>query len=129
MAFLTPNSAEITPFFTEEKFYKKITQFGTLTILHHLAKETSPEAIYQAYKQRNEVEVMFDAYKNFLEADKTYMQNRYVMEGWLMANFIAILAYYGLYSRLQQANLLSKYSPKDIIEIAKSISQSRNFAK
>ena len=68
---------------------------------------------------------MFDAYKNFLEADKTYMQNRYVMEGWLMANFIAILAYYGLYSRLQQANLLSKYSPKDMIEIAKSISQAK----
>lgn len=111
--------------FTEEKFYKKLTQFGTLTILHHLATETSPEAIYQAYKQRNEVEVMFDAYKNFLEADKTYMQNRYVMEGWLMANFIAILAYYGLYSRLQQANLLSKYSPKDMIEIAKSISQAK----
>ena len=42
-------------------------------------------------KQRGEIEVMFDSYKNYLDADVSYMQNRYVMEGWLFANFIAIL--------------------------------------
>jgi len=64
---------------------------------------------------------MFDSYKNFLDADVTYMQDRHVMEGWLFANFIAMIAYYKLYVRLKQANKLSKYSPKDIIELAKSI--------
>jgi len=49
------------------------------------------------------------------------MQNRYVLEGWLFANFIAMIAYYKLYVRLRQANLLSKYSPKDIIELSKAI--------
>jgi hypothetical protein len=107
--------------FTEEKFYKKLTQFGTLTLLYHLEHNSSEEDIYIAYKQRNEVEMVFDSYKNFLEADKTYMQNRYVMEGWLMANFIAMIAYYRLYTKLRDANLLNKYSPKDIVEIAKSI--------
>lgn len=29
--------------------------------------------------------VMFDSYKNCLAADVSYMQNRYVMEGWLFA--------------------------------------------
>ena len=64
---------------------------------------------------------MFDAYKNFLKADKTYMQDRYVLEGWLMANFIAMIAYYKLFILLKQANLLSKYSPMDIVEMSKSI--------
>ena len=49
------------------------------------------------------------------------MQNRYVLEGWLFANFIAMIAYYKLYSRLLQAEMLSKYSPKDMIELAKAV--------
>ncbi|MDR1758848.1 MAG: hypothetical protein LBR51_07875 [Bacteroidales bacterium] len=64
--------------------------------------------------------MMFDSYKNYLEADASYMQNRYVMEGWLFANFVAMIAYYKLYMRLNQANMLSKYSPKDIIEQSKA---------
>jgi hypothetical protein len=109
--------------YTEAIFFEKMHQFGTLTLVSHLAETYSPKALYEAYKQRNEIETMFDAYKNFLEADKTYMQNRYVMEGWLMANFVAMIAYYRLFSRLKKANLLSKYSPKDIVEMSKSICQ------
>ena len=66
---------------------------------------------------------MFDSYKNFLKADRMYMQNRMVLEGWLMANFLAMIAYYKLYQKLSQAKQLNKYSPKDIIEISKSISK------
>lgn len=111
--------------YSEEKFYEKIEGFGTLTIISKLKdqEKQTPQELYEAYKQRNEVEVMFDSYKNFLQADRMYMQDRYVLEGWLMANFIAMIAYYKLYSRLKQAKLLSKYSPKDIIELSKSIYQ------
>ena len=79
--------------------------------------------VYESYKQRNEIEVMFDSFKNYLAADVSYMQNRYVMEGWLFANFIAMIAYYKLYVRLRQADLLAKFSPKDIVEQAKAIYQ------
>ena len=87
------------------------------------------QTVYEAYKQRGEIETMlalreahvFDSYKNFLNADVSYMQNRYVLEGWLLANFIAMIAYYKLYVRLQQAEILSKYSTKDIIEQSKAI--------
>lgn len=109
--------------YTEEKFYQKEEGFGTITIVSKLTDQENHTAqnIYEAYKQRNEVEIMFDSYKNFLHADKMYMQDRHVLEGWLMANFIAMTAYYKLYSRLKKAQLISKYSPKDIIEISKSI--------
>jgi len=43
---------------------------------------------------------MFDRYKNFLDADVAYMQDRHVMEGWLFANFIVMIAYYKIYVRL-----------------------------
>ncbi|GHT91583.1 hypothetical protein FACS1894122_04260 [Alphaproteobacteria bacterium] len=61
--------------------------------------------------------------KSFLEADKTYMQNRFVLEGWLFVNFLAMIAYYKLYDRLKNAKLLTKFSQKDIIEAAKATHQ------
>lgn len=107
--------------YNKEKFAKKLTSFGTLTFTHKIDSEKTCEEIYQAYKQRNEIEVVFDAYKNFLKADLMYMQNRYVIEGWLTANFIAMIAYHNLYTRMRKIKKLKKYAPKDIIELSKAI--------
>lgn len=115
--------------YTQEKFFQKMAQFGTLTLINDLPVIQTAAQLYEAYKQRNEIEIMFDAYKNVIEADKMYMQNRYVLEGWLTANFIAMIAYYRLFQRLKQAELLTKYSPKDIVEISKSIFQTRINSK
>lgn len=116
-----------------ENYYDKLYGFGTLSVVYKMDDKTATkekrakdnvcecQTVYETYKTRNEVEVMFNSYKHFLDADVTYMQNRHVMEGWLFANFIAMIAYYKLYVRLKQANKLSKYSPKDIIELAKAI--------
>lgn len=109
--------------FSKEKFYEKLEKFGTLTMIYKTQELKTPEEIYKAYKQRNQVELAFDAYKNFLAADKMNMQNKYVLEGWLVANFIAMIAYYKLLKNLQEAKLNNKYSPKDIIEISKSINK------
>ena len=125
--------------YSKEKFDEKLHRFGTMTIIHKLENQivssetkskrkkkadkpkTIEQIIYESYKQRGDIEVMFDSYKNYLDADVSYMQNRYVLEGWLFANFVAMIAYYKLYVRLRQAELLSKYSPKDIIEQSKAI--------
>ena len=112
--------------YTLEKFKSKIDSFGTLTLIYELPLKPTPEELYQTYKQRNEVEVMFDAYKHFLEADKTYMQDRHVFEGWLMANFIAMIAYYRLYTALKDAGRLKNTSPKDVVEFSKSIYKMRS---
>jgi transposase len=123
-----------------DSYYEKLSGFGTLSVVYKIVadeekskekkKKKKPkeeteipesQVIYETYKTRNEVEVMFDSYKNFLDADVAYRQDRHVMEGWLFANFIAMIAYYKLYIRLKQANKLSKYSPKDIIELSKAI--------
>lgn len=107
--------------YTKEKFEQKLYSFGTLTFTYNIQSNKTPQEIYQAYKQRNEIETIFDAYKNFLSADVMYMQNRYVLEGWLTANFIAMIAYHKLYIKLKNAKKLNNHSPKDIIELSKSI--------
>jgi hypothetical protein len=111
--------------YNKEEYFAKLHKFGTLTIAYSSEKEQSAEQLYGIYKQRNEIEVIFDSYKNFLAADKMYMQNRYVLEGWLFVNFIAMLAYYKLFDKLRSAELLAKISPKDVIEFCKSVYQTR----
>ncbi|GHT95160.1 hypothetical protein FACS1894122_12430 [Alphaproteobacteria bacterium] len=96
------------------EYRQRLHTFGTLTLVHYTTSPQSAKQIYEAYKKRNEIETMFDSYKNFLEADKTYMQNRFVLEGWILVNFIAMIAYYKLYDRLKNAKMLTKFSPKDI---------------
>ena len=107
--------------YTKDGFNEKLHTFGTLTLTTNT--DVDAQELYEKYKQRNEIEVMFDSYRNFLKADRMYMQDRIVLEGWLMANFLAMIAYYKLYQKLVAAKQLSKYSPKDIIEISKSISK------
>ena len=51
--------------YTEIKFYEKLHQFGTLTMTYAIQETLYASQLYQAYKQRNEVEIMFDGYKNF----------------------------------------------------------------
>ena len=128
---------------SKDKFDQRLYRFGTLTIIHNMKNQTKDETgkrkgkqkdaagkafeqtVYESYKQRNEIEVMFDSYKNYLNADVSYMQNRYVLEGWLFANFLAMICYYKLYTKLREAELLAKYSPKDIIELSKAIYKMR----
>ena len=126
---------------SKSAFDKKLHQFGTLTMVYKMENQTDKndktgkrkkknakeipmeQLVYESYKQRNEIEVMFEGFKNYPDADVSCVQNRYVMEGWLFANFITMIACYKLYVRLRQAELLSKHSPKDIIEQSKAIYQ------
>jgi hypothetical protein len=89
----------------------KLCTFETLTLICKTNAEKSAAELYENYKQRNEIEIMFDGYKHFLEADKTHMPNRYVLDGWLLA----MITYYKLFERLKTAKLLKKISPKDVI--------------
>lgn len=59
--------------------------------------------------------VAADTLKNLLQADKSYMRNAEALEGWMFINFIALVWHYKIYQLLVQHNLLSKYSPKDIL--------------
>ncbi|MDR2743004.1 MAG: transposase, partial [Treponema sp.] len=107
--------------YTEGGYQERLRRFGTLTLTCRISGTMVPEEVYRAYKQRNEIEMMFDSYKTLMKADVSYMQNRYVLEGWLFTNFIAMIAYYKLYNALREAKLPGNYSPKDIIEMSKAV--------
>jgi hypothetical protein len=52
--------------YTETGYQERLRRFGTLTLTYHMNGTPAPDEVYIAYKQRNEIEMMFDSYKTFL---------------------------------------------------------------
>ena len=114
--------------YAKDKFDEKNHSFGALTMVYKMEMpknnlENKPQQsvrkkpekeipvkqiVYESYKQRNGIELMYDKYKNYLDADVSCMQNRHVLESWLFANFIAMIGWHKLYVRLRPAELLTK---------------------
>lgn len=97
-----------------EEFYKKQHTFGTIAVIVS-SKKSSCEKIFQFLKARTNIENAYDAFKNVLEADKTYMQTTNKLHGWMFINFISLQMYYLIYGLLLKYKLLNKFSPKDVI--------------
>lgn len=97
-----------------EGFKQKQLAFGTMFMVTNAP--LAPQEIYQLYKSRNEIEVMFDVYKNTLQADSSYMHTEKGFNAWAFLNHIALLLYYRLQRVLSDKDMLKKYSPQDIIK-------------
>jgi hypothetical protein len=106
--------------YTMNGFYEKQSHFGTLALISNNNEKTA-EDIYIQYKSRTNVESMFDAMKNILDADRTYMQNDAAMEGWMFVNHIALQCYYLIYQQLVAHKLLKKYSVTDFLRFTHRI--------
>jgi transposase len=87
--------------------------FGTLAIVTDTGLR--PKELYELYKQRREIEQAFDALKNTLEADKTWMQSRESMQGYYFILFIALHLYSQALLHLHRKDLLEQYSVHDIL--------------
>lgn len=95
-------------------FHGRTHMLGTFSIITNL-KEKQPQDIYKMYKARMEVETAFDAFKNTLEADRSYMHSDESFEGWMFINYLALVAYWRMLKVLMEKELLIKYSISDLI--------------
>lgn len=102
--------------FSKEEYNKIRHRFGTIVFITN-QKKLSVEKAYHIYKTRNDIEQMFDAQKNVLENDISYMHSIETLEGWMFISHIVLQWYYELYKILNDNNLLHKYSIQDMINI------------
>ncbi|MGH2612347.1 MAG: IS1634 family transposase [Rhabdochlamydiaceae bacterium] len=100
--------------YTKELFQEKMDDFGSFAVISN--KEDTPQNVFQNYKSRVGIEVLFDAAKNILGNDHTYMQNNDALEGWMFLNHLALQVHHKIYAILKEQNLISKYSIRDFIE-------------
>lgn len=110
--------------YTQQGFQLKIEVFGTIAMVSDVPSQDA-KAIYSSYKSRNQIEVMFDGFKNILHADKTYMQNEDALEGYMLVNHIALQWYYIIYNILKNSEQISKYSVNDFVTHLKEIKKVR----
>lgn len=108
-----------------EEFHQRQTRFGTIAILNKLKIESDPEQIYNSYKSRGAIELVFDGLKNIIKGDVTYMQNEDALNGWMFINHITLQWYYLIYAKLKENNLLKKISVTDMVTHLKEIRKAR----
>ena len=113
-AFLNRMETQKEEKLTIVNFHEKIHTLGTFSIITNL-KEKPPQDIYKMYKARMEVETAFDAFKNTLEADRSYMHSDQGFEGWMFINYLALLTYWRILKILMEKELLAKFSINDLI--------------
>lgn len=77
--------------------------------------------LYLLYKVRGEIEQMFDFLKNFLEQDKSYMQDAYGLEAWAFVNHVSLMLFYRVYDLLRTKELLGRFSVADFLSHLKYI--------
>jgi len=64
------------------------------------------------YHRRSLVETAFDAFKNTLQADRTYMQNDQPLEGWIFINYLALIAYWRILKLLVSKNCYRRFQSR-----------------
>ena len=92
---------------------KERKKFGKIAILSNI--DGSGQEVYLLYKQRESVEVAFDAMKNELENDKTYLSDDDAVRGYFFISFISLYIYFRILDMLRQKNLIGKISPNEVL--------------
>lgn len=86
---------------------------GRILIVSNL--DLNEKDIFLLYKSRDRIEKLFDTYKNVLQADTLYLQDTESIFGHVFVSFLSLYAYAKIEMALKKANLLDKYSPKDVL--------------
>jgi transposase len=100
-------------------YHERKDRFGAIAMLTNLAG--TEQQVYQTYKGRMAIEVMFDGMKNVMDADHTYMQDEQTLQGWMFINHIVLQWYQHLYIELKENELLKKISVNDYIQLLTDI--------
>lgn len=96
-----------------EEYKVESNKFGKIAILSN--KDKDGETIYLMYKDRENIEVAFDALKNELENDKTYLDDDDAVRGYFFISFLSLYLYYKILNLLRKAKLIDKVSVNEVL--------------
>jgi transposase len=88
-------------------------KFGKIAILSNL--DRNGEEVYKLYKNRQRIEVVFDALKNELENDKTYLSDDDAIRGYFFVSFISLYLYCRILELLRERGYVGKVSVNELL--------------
>ncbi len=71
--------------------------------------------MYDLYKGREDIELAFDAMKNTLDADRTYLQSPEGVRGFFLVSFLAMRVHFKILKRLRERKLIGKVSVEEVL--------------
>lgn len=71
--------------------------------------------MYGLYKSREDVEMAFDAMKNELDSDKTYLRSDEAVRGYFIVTLLAMRIYFKILKRLREKDLTKKISVEEVL--------------
>lgn len=86
---------------------------GKIAILTNL--DWSGEKVYFLYKEREDVELAFDAMKNELENDKAYLGNDDAVRGYFFVSFVSLYLYFRVLERIRAADMVGEISVDELL--------------
>ena len=114
---------------TMEEFEEKKKVAGVIGLLSNL--DRSGEDMFDLYKGREDVEIAFDAMKNYLDADKTYMHTDEAVRGYFFVTLLALRIYFGVLRRLRERELTNRISVEEVFfelsKVQKIVEPSREY--
>jgi len=94
-------------------FNRERKKFGKIAILSNI--DLPAKEIYLLYKEREDVEMAFDAMKNELENDKIYLSNDDAVRGYFFISFISLYFYFKILEMMRERGLVGKMSVNEIL--------------
>ena len=88
-------------------------KFGRVSLLSSM--DADPRAVYELWKEREEVEQAFDAMKNELENDKSYLSDDDAVRGYFFVSMISLYVYYRILEMLRAKGLTGKRSVNEVL--------------
>jgi transposase len=98
---------------TIDMFEEKRKLAGVICLVSDMNK--SAIDMFDLYKGREDVELAFDAMKNELESDKTYLRSDEAVRGYFMVTFPAMRIYFKILKRLREMRLTNKISVEEVL--------------
>lgn len=83
--------------------------------------DTDAKEIYLAYKERWDIEQLFDYLKNTVAPCASYAHNDDYFRGWAFLNHISLLYFYGLVNALKRTKQNEKYTAEEVLKLTKNI--------
>ena len=98
----------------------RLNQAGKMILVTNNNKVTRDEVL-SLYRQKDNVEKMFDIMKNEIDDARLHVQSRASMEGSIFILFISLIIYAELTSRMQTTQLFKKYTMAEMIGELKKV--------
>lgn len=103
---------------TQREYAKASKRFGKVSVLSDL--NVPGEKVYELLKNREDIETCFDALKNEMENDKTYLRDDDAVRGYFFVSFLSLYLHYKVLNVLRKNKLNDKISVNEaLMELSK----------